>query len=149
MSVHVTHLSSHAFTPIRSTYEAAGLDVFSPTDGIIHPLQRQLIPLDISIQLPTHTYGHILPRSGLALRHGIHVGAGVIDSDYRGNVGVLLFNLSSEPFVYHRGDRIAQMVIQPYLKLDVTCDTPTVSDGPMVSGGPTERNQGGFGSTGR
>lgn len=156
MSVQVTHLSSQAFTPVRSTFEAAGLDLFSPTDGTIHPGQRQLIPLDISITLPNHTYGHILPRSGLALRHGIHVGAGVIDSDYRGNVGVLLFNLSNEPFVFRRGDRIAQLVIQPYVKLDVTCDTPMTDDHQLQSGqplggplGPKERHQGGFGSTGR
>jgi dUTP pyrophosphatase len=85
------------------------------------------------------TFGHILPRSGLSLKNGIHIGAGVIDSDYRGNLGVLLFNLSNEHFYFSRGDRIAQLVVKKYEKVEVeeVFDSTT-----------TERGSGGFGSTG-
>ena len=91
----VTLLSNSAILPKRGSEFAAGLDLYSPVSGMIEPSQRLLVPLDISIELPKGTFGHILPRSGLALKNGIHVGAGVIDEDYRGNVGVLLFNLGN------------------------------------------------------
>jgi dUTP pyrophosphatase len=89
--------------------------------------------------LPVQTFGHILPRSGLALKNGIHVGAGVIDQDYRGNVGVLLFNLGSEPFTIKKGDRIAQMVIKKYESVEIV-------EGGLSS---SSRGDGGFGSTGK
>lgn len=135
----VKRLSQDAFLPTRGSSESAGLDLYSPIDTVIEPGKRLLIPLDISISIPSSTYGHILPRSGLALKWGIHVGAGVIDSDYRGNVGVLLFNLGELPFVVKRGDRIAQMVIKPYEKVEVE-EVEEIDD--------TERGKGGFGSTG-
>lgn len=125
--------------PKRGTPYAAGLDLFSPIDAVIFPSERMLIKLNISIELPVGTFGHILPRSGLALKNGIHVGAGVIDSDYRGNLGVLLFNLSDQPFNIFKGDRIGQLVVQKYEMIE----PEEVSN--MSS---TERGQGGFGSTG-
>jgi dUTP pyrophosphatase len=131
-------LSEHAILPTYGTEYAAGLDLYSPTDAIIPSNTRLLVKLDISIELPVQTFGHILPRSGLALKHGIHVGAGVIDQDYRGNVGVLLFNLGNEPFVVRKGDRIAQMVVKKFESVEV------------IEGGvkETKRGDGGFGSTG-
>lgn len=128
--------------PKRGTQYAAGLDLFSPIDAVIFPSDRMLIKLNISIELPVGTFGHILPRSGLALKNGIHVGAGVIDSDYRGNVGVLLFNLSDQPFNIFKGDRIAQLVVQKYEMIE----PEEVVD--MVDMSTTERGNGGFGSTG-
>jgi dUTP pyrophosphatase len=135
----VTLLSNSAILPKRGSELAAGLDLYSPVSGTIEPLQRILVPLDISIELPKGTFGHILPRSGLALKNGIHVGAGVIDEDYRGNVGVLLFNLGNTPFVFKAGDRIAQLVIKSYENVNLV-QKEKLDD--------SHRGSGGFGSTG-
>jgi dUTP pyrophosphatase len=136
----VSKLSLHAIIPTRGSEYSAGIDLYSPISGTLQPLQRLLVPLDISIRLPEQTFGHILPRSGLALKYGIHVGAGVIDEDYRGNVGVLLFNLSDKPFEFNKGDRIAQMVIKKYEKVEI--DKVEMLD-------ETKRGNGGFGSSGK
>jgi len=135
----VTLLSNSAMLPKRGSELAAGLDLYSPVSGTIEPLQRMLVPLDISIELPKGTFGHILPRSGLALKNGINVGAGVIDEDYRGNVGVLLFNLGNTPFVFKEGDRIAQLVIKSYENVNLV-QKDKLDD--------SQRGNGGFGSTG-
>jgi len=136
----VSKLSLHAIIPTRGSEYSAGIDLYSPISGTLQPLQRLLVPLDISIRLPEQTFGHILPRSGLALKYGIHVGAGVIDEDYRGNVGVLLFNLSDKPFEFNKGDRIAQMVVKKYEKVEI--DKVEMLD-------ETKRGNGGFGSSGK
>ena len=134
-----TKLSPNAIAPTRGSYLAAGLDLYTPIAGTVLPQQRLLVPLDISIQLPIGTYGHILPRSGLALKHGIHIGAGVVDEDYRGNVSVLLMNLGDQPFTFKEGDRIAQMVIKKYESVNVI--ESIVDD--------SQRGAGGFGSSGK
>lgn len=135
----VKKLSDRAKLPVRGSNGAAGLDLFATTEHTLQPGERHLFPTDLSLDMPIGVFGHILPRSGLALKHGIHVGAGVIDSDYRGNVGVLLFNLGQEPFHVKEGDRIAQLVLKPYLVLPVN----EAEDLPN-----SERGSGGFGSTG-
>ena len=135
----VTLLSNSAILTKRGSAFAAGLDLYSPVSGTIEPSQRLLVPLDISIELPKGTFGHILTRSGLALKNGIHVGAGVIDEDYRGNVGVLLFNLGNVPFVFKEGDRIAQLVIKSYENINLV-QKEKLDD--------SSRGNGGFGSTG-
>lgn len=140
MTLKVIRLSNQSFLPKRGTPYSAGLDLFSPTNQIIPPQERLLVKLNISIELERGTFGHILPRSSLALKNGIHIGAGVIDSDYRGNIGVLLFNLSNEPFHINEGDRIAQLVIKKYEMIEPE-ETFQISE--------TERGIGGFGSTGR
>ncbi len=140
MSLKVRRLDDNSFIPKRGTPYAAGLDLFSPVDSVLLPSERLLVKLNISIELVPGTYGHILPRSGLSLKNGIHIGAGVIDSDYRGNVGVLLFNLSNEPFVINRGDRIAQLVVKKY-----ECVEPEE----VYESTETERGSCGFGSTGK
>lgn len=132
-------LSGDATLPTYGTSESAGLDLYSPVSIVIPSMSRQLVKIDISIQLQEGTYGHVLPRSGLSLKYGIHIGAGVIDSDYRGNVGVLLFNLSDTPFYVNKGDRIAQLVIKKYEKVKVE-EVEELED--------SSRGQGGFGSTG-
>jgi len=136
----VKKLSPDATLPSYGSKEAAGMDLYSPGNFTIPPSTRQLIKLDISFELPPYTFGHILPRSGLALKHGIHVGAGVVDSDYRGNVGVLLFNLGDQPFEIKKGDRIAQLVVKPYVRVGIA-ETDSISD--------SDRGVGGFGSTGK
>jgi len=139
MSLRVKRLSDDSFLPKRGTQFAAGLDLFSPINATINPNDRLLVKLDISLELENGTLGHILPRSSLSLKNGIHIGAGIIDSDYRGNVGVLLFNLSSETFHIKRGDRIAQLIVKRYEILDPE---------EIFESSSTERGSGGFGSTG-
>ena len=136
----VRFLSDSAFLPTRGSSYSAGLDLYSSCPGEIKPLERLLVPLDISIELPLGTFGHILPRSGLALKKGIHVGAGVIDEDYRGNLGVLLFNLGDQPFCFSKGDRIAQLVIKRYENVNIEV-VNEMSD--------TDRGVNGFGSSGK
>jgi len=142
MSLIVSKLSPLGIIPIRGSDYAAGIDLYSPISATIQPLERLLVPLDIAIELPKRTFGHILPRSGLALKNGIHIGAGVIDEDYRGNIGVLLFNLGDQPYTFSVGDRIAQLVIKKYENLDIVeKDSTDLSK--------TIRDNGGFGSSGK
>ena len=138
-NVAVSKLSDTAIIPKRGSTYAAGLDLYTPTSGVVQPGKRLLVNLDIAIELPQGTFGHILPRSGLALKNGIHIGAGVIDEDYRGNVGVLLFNLGEEPYVFNAGDRIAQLVVKPYVLTNVSEKELSES----------QRGSGGFGSSGK
>lgn len=98
-----------------------------------------MVPTDLSISCPVGTYGRIAPRSGLALKHGIDVGAGVVDADYRGPVGILLFNFGRESFQIKRGDRVAQLILEQVILADVE----EVNDLEE-----TIRGEGGFGSTG-
>lgn len=136
----VSKLSKDAILPKRGSEFAVGLDLYSPISGIIQPFQRLLVKLDIAIKLQRGTFGHILPRSGLALNKGIHIGAGVIDEDYRGNIGVLLFNLSDKPYTFFVGDRIAQLVIKSYEWVDVI-ENDTLEE--------SQRGSHGFGSSGQ
>lgn len=94
----------------------------------------------MSISVPPGTYGRIAPRSSLAWKNSLHVGAGVIDADYRGNVGVVLFNLSNEDFGIKQGDRIAQLILEKIVLAEV-CEVSDLDE--------TKRGSGGFGSTGQ
>ncbi|KER19625.1 hypothetical protein T265_11652 [Opisthorchis viverrini] len=91
-------LSEHATTPTRGSPLAAGYDLYAAHDTVLPAKDRGLVKTDIQIALPDGCYGRVAPRSGLALKHGIDVGAGVVDQDYRGNVGVVLFNFGNEDF---------------------------------------------------
>jgi len=134
------HLTPHAKTPTRGTPASAGLDLYAANGAIIPPGERQLIGTGLAIELPPGTVGYIKPRSGLALRQGIDVLGGVIDADYRGEVGVILLNTSTEhTFQALAGDRIAQLVVHRVEMVE-----PVV----VQELGGSER-QGGFGSTGR
>ena len=106
------------------------------------PLERAMIPTGLFIALPDGTEAQVRPRSGLAAKHGISVlnAPGTIDADYRGEVKVILVNLSNEPFVVNPGERIAQMVVARYEKIEWE---------EVESLDETERGAGGFGSTGR
>lgn len=126
--------------PIRATPGSAGYDLAASDDKTIPPGGRDLVATGISIKVPEGTYGRIAPRSGLAVRNGIQVGAGVIDSDYTGEIKVVLFN--SDPnnsFVIKAGDRIAQLVLEK-----IEC--PEVEEVSDLNN--TYRGDGGFGSTG-
>lgn len=95
----VKKLSENATLPVRATSNAAGYDLFSAEDKVIEPRGKALIKTDLSLAIPPKHYGRIAPRSSLAWKHHIDVGAGVIDEDYRGPLGVVLFNHSNEEFV--------------------------------------------------
>lgn len=125
---------------------AAGLDLVAavPDDAPVSlaPGQRRLVPTGLSIALPDGFEAQVRPRSGLALKNGVTVlnAPGTVDSDYRGEIGVILINLGDQPFVISRGDRIAQMVVAPVSQLEFE-EAETLAD--------SARGAGGFGSTGR
>ena len=128
-----------AIMPFRATKESAGVDLFSCHDGNIEPHSKRMIDIGLSVKIPEGYYGRIAPRSGLAVRHSIDVGAGVIDSDYRGNINVILFNHGDEKFKYNKGDKLAQLIIEKIALVE-----PFGID----SLDNTERGINGFGSTG-
>jgi dUTP diphosphatase len=132
--------------PAYQTHGAAGLDLLAalPQDTkiVIEPGGRHLIPTGIALDIPQDFEAQLRPRSGLARNHGVTVlnAPGTIDSDYRGEIGVLLINLGDEPFEIVRGARIAQLVIAPYARA-VLVETDTLT--------ATVRESDGFGSTGQ
>jgi dUTP pyrophosphatase len=138
LTLKVKRRNVNAFLPNRATDEAAGYDLTAIQNVNIPPRGRLLLNLGLVLIIPKGHYGRIAPRSGLALKFGIDVGAGVIDSDYRGEVGVLLFNHTDTVFEVHIGDRIAQLILE---KISL----PPVTE--IVEVDETARGQGGFGST--
>ena len=129
----------HGIEPRRGSALAAGYDLSSSAHCVIPARGRFLVPLSISMAIPRGYYGRIAPRSGLASKHGIDVGAGVVDADYRGELFALLFNHSDEDFTVNRGDRVAQLVIERIATPEVRL---------VLDHDETERGAGGFGSTG-
>ncbi|KIX96623.1 deoxyuridine 5'-triphosphate nucleotidohydrolase [Fonsecaea multimorphosa CBS 102226] len=108
----IKKLSADASTPTRGSAFAAGYDLYASRPTTIPQRGKALVSTDLSIATPEGTYGRIAPRSGLASKHFIDTGAGVIDADYRGEVKVLLFNHSEVDFQVNKGDRIAQLVLE-------------------------------------
>uniref|UniRef100_A0A7S4IKG9 Deoxyuridine 5'-triphosphate nucleotidohydrolase n=1 Tax=Odontella aurita TaxID=265563 RepID=A0A7S4IKG9_9STRA len=138
-TLRVKKLSEHATIPSRGTPLSAGFDLSSAEQVMIPAGGRGIAKTDLAIACPPGTYGRVAPRSGLAVKKGIDVGAGVIDADYRGNVGVVLFNFGKEDFVIEKGDRVAQLI------LEKVCMHPVEEVEELTE---TERGAGGFGSTG-
>ena len=112
MSLKYSKMSDNATAPTKATEFAAGFDLYSAHDYCVPSRGRLLVLTDIKVALPENCYGRIAPRSGLALKHGIDVGAGVIDKDYRGNVGVVLFNFGSKDYKVKKGDAVAQLICE-------------------------------------
>ena len=143
MKVRLVNRSAYP-TPSYATEKSAGMDLKADIAEPItlKPLERAMVPTGIYIALPDGTEAQVRPRSGLAAKFGISVlnAPGTIDADYRGEVKVILVNLSNEPFVINPGERIAQMVVARYEKVE--WNEVEVLD-------ETERGCGGFGSTGR
>jgi dUTP pyrophosphatase len=125
--------------PTRGSSGAVGYDLYSCEDVTIPRGERALVGTGVAIVLPVGTYGRVAPRSGLAVKHGINVGAGVIDPDYTGEIKVLLFNHGEGVFEVKKGDRVAQLVLE-------RCETPEVEEVGVIK--ETERGASGFGSTG-
>ena len=135
----VRKLHKDAVIPERKTDGAAGYDISSLEDCVVPPWGKALIKTGVAVRLPQGTYGRLAPRSGLALQHSIDVGAGVIDPDYTGELGVILFNHSNQQFVVEKGHRIAQLIIERNVTSDVVEFDQEDS---------TRRGDGGFGTTG-
>jgi dUTP pyrophosphatase len=105
-------LTKYAFTPYKATDMAAGYDLFAAHDSIVYSKKHEKIKTDLELYLPDGCYGRLAPRSGLAWKHYIQIEAGVIDADFRGNVTILMLNLSESDFIVNRGDRIAQLICE-------------------------------------
>ena len=144
--VHIKNISKLKDFDIPSyqTDEAAGVDLSASIENSIkiRPWEREIIPCGISIAMPKGLEAQIRPRSGLAFKHGITIlnTPGTIDSDYRGEIKVIIYNHSGDDFIIKNGDRIAQMMLTPIIKIELeeTNDLPE-----------TIRGKGGFGSTGK
>jgi len=139
----IIKVRDNAIIPVYQTEHSAGMDLHACIDGpiTIKPMERVLIPTGLSIGLPSGYESQIRARSGLSLKYGIALanGTGTIDSDYRGEYGVAIINLGSEPFVIEPDMRIAQLVISKYEHVDWQ-EVDLLSE--------TKRGKGGFGSTG-
>ena len=105
-------ISTNAITPKRATEGSVGLDFYSPANYVIPPHDQLLIPTQIRLQIPLGYYGRLASKSGLAILHQLHVGAGVIDPDYTGEIMVLLINTASHLHPIKRGDPIAQLILE-------------------------------------
>lgn len=129
--------------PVYATEQSAGMDLRAGIEEpvVLKPFSRALIPTGLHIQLPAGYEAQIRPRSGLALKHGITVlnTPGTVDADYRGDIGVILINMSAETFTVNPGERIAQMVISEYVQGTLV---------PVESLETSERGEDGFGHTG-
>ena len=134
-------LNENATLPTRGSKEAAGWDLYAAEDATINPGETVKISTGIAIALPENTFGAIFSRSGLATKQGLAPAnkVGVVDSDYRGAVIVALYNHSKGERTVKAGDRIAQLVVLPYIPVDLT-EVEELDD--------TERGDGGFGHTG-
>lgn len=143
MKVNIVNKSAYP-TPAYATEKSAGMDLKAnlAEPVTLGPLERAMIPTGLFIALPDGTEAQVRPRSGLAAKHGISVlnSPGTIDADYRGEIKVILVNLSNEPFTVNPGERIAQLVIARYEKIEWS-EVEVLDE--------TERGAGGFGSTGR
>lgn len=133
-------LSKDAHMPTYGTRGAAGLDLYASTDVTIQPNERMLIPTGVAMEIPDGHFCYVMGRSGNTIKKGLHVALGTIDSDYIGEIGVMAFNQSDEVISFAKGDRVAQMVILPYPKIEFV-EVDELSD--------TERGTGGYGSTGK
>jgi dUTP pyrophosphatase len=142
MSLRIARLDVRARLPTRAHRGDAGLDLYALEDAVLAPGERASVPTGIAVEIPPGQAGLVVPRSGLAARHGISVvnGPGLIDSEYRGEVRVLLLNTDREqPFQIAAGDRVAQLVLVR-VELPEPVEVDTLS--------ATERGTGGLGSSG-
>ena len=140
LQINIKKLSDNAIIPTKGTSFAAGYDLYAAEDAVVVCGTRKLIKTNISMEITPGYYGRIAPRSGLAYKSGIDILAGVIDSDYRGDIGVILYNTDKNiDFIVKKGDRIAQIIFE-------ACYTATLNTVENLDN--TLREAGGFGSTG-
>jgi dUTP pyrophosphatase len=132
-------LDPRAILPSRGSEFAAGLDIYTIEDLTIEPGERRLARTGLAVAIPEGYYGRIAPRSGLATKNGLDTLAGVIDADYRGEIGCLLYNAGSETIQLLLGSKICQLIIEKII-------TPAPAWAEEIT--ETDRGSGGFGSTG-
>lgn len=126
--------------PTYGTRGAAGADLYAATSVTIPSGSRCLIPTGVSMEIPKGHFCYVMGRSGNTIKKGLCVALGLVDEDYRGEIGVMAFNQSDEAISFAKGDRVAQMVILPY---------PKVEFNEVEELSKTERGKGGYGSTGK
>ena len=143
MKIRIVNKSQNSI-PLYSTTQSAGMDIRADLAEslVLKPFERKLIPTGLFIQLPDGYEAQIRPRSGLAINRGVTVlnSPGTIDADYRGEIKIIMINLSQEDFIIHPGERIAQMIISAYKQVEWE-EVEQLDD--------SERGQGGFGHTGK
>lgn len=139
MTLLIKKLSATATIPKYIHSHDAGMDLYANETTIIAPQERQLIPTGIAMAIPSGFVGLIWDKSGIATNHGLKTMAGVIDSGYRGEIKILIHNLSNQPYTVQAGTKIAQMLIQPVVQNEII-EVQELDD--------TSRGDGGFGSTG-
>lgn len=148
MQLKVKRISEHATLPTRATPDSAGFDLYASEDAWLLPpykdhgyikVSTQAISTGLTIEIPQGYFARILPRSGLALK-GVVIGAGVIDSDFRGELKVVIHYLGTDSWTISKGDRIAQLIILPLPRFEIV-ECEDLDD--------TTRGNGGFGSTGK
>lgn len=144
MKISVTKVRKNITLPTYQTEHSAGMDLHAAIDApiVLNPMERKVIPTGIAIALPDGYEAQVRARSGLSLKHGITManGIGTIDADYRGEIGVIAINLSTEPFTIDPNMRVAQLVIAKYEKVEWQ-ESETLDK--------TGRSSDGFGSTGK
>ena len=140
MELKVKKLSKHSRLPSKANEDDAGWDLYAAEDVIIEPSERILIGTDIAMSIPAGYVGLIWDRSGMATKRGVHCFAGVIDSGYRGEVKVCLWNSSNDHCIINKGERIAQLLVQP-VPLFPLLEVQDLD--------ATQRGVGGFGSSGQ
>jgi len=138
-TLQIKRLTLDATLPTRASPGSVGYDLYSLNDLCIEPNSRDIVSTGVCATIPMGCYGRIAPRSGLTVKYGIHVGAGVIDPDYTGELKVCLFNLGSVPFEIKKGDKIAQLILEK-------CMTPLIEEVNELQ--KTMRANRGFGSSG-
>ena len=141
----VKKLSDQATLPTRGSELAVGYDLSASAETVIPARGKGLVQTGLKMKIPVGCYGRIAPRSGLALNHFIDVGAGVIDPDYRGPVGIVLFNHGEKDFHVKVGDRVAQLILE-LVSTPVCNEVESFDEGEQ---GTKRRGEGGFGSTGK
>lgn len=141
MKLKIKKLNENAILPKYAHHNDSGMDLFAIENKEIKPATQELIKTGIAIELPKNTEAQIRPRSGLALKYGITVlnTPGTIDEGYRGEIGVILINHSQQTFLIETGMKIAQMIIMPIIRCEIE---------EVIELSITQRNDGGFGSTG-
>jgi dUTP pyrophosphatase len=138
--IKIKKLHAAAQLPQRGTAISAGADLYCIEDFTLEPGERKLVPTGLAIEIPPGFYGRVAPRSGLAVKHGIDVLAGVIDADYRAEVKVPLINFGRKAVSFNAGERVAQLIIEQAAMCEYVWTEEL---------GDTQRGEGGFGSTGR
>ena len=139
-TLRVKKLHPDAYLPTRGSVSAAGLDLYALEEAGVLPKSCALMPTGLSLEIPEGLYGRIAPRSGLSMSTGLVVNAGVIDSDYRGEVKIMFFNYLDHEVKLHKGSKVAQLILEKIALLEVEEVTADLTE--------TARGEGGFGSTG-